>query len=167
MLIAAEATRVLLPAQQRFCTRNADRFFVNSPPMAGRREEIVKIGKRLAAERTRRTHRGKALSTTTLAELATRWIKERGLPVKKIHQQEISALENATLDKGPQRLVPWMMILMDFVEGGHLDKLLAASNETPGVTVTADQVQERVSVVRDQDGNVVGSIVWEPQAATQ
>lgn len=134
--------------------------------MTGGREEIVELGRWIAAERGKRVYRGKPLSTPALSRLFNTYTASQKLPVKQIAQQEISALENVTLDKGPKRMQPWFMVLRSFIENGQLDELLAAIEGPPpgeGESVVVDfwQVKtERETLVRTPDGKVVGSIVW-------
>lgn len=132
------------------------------------RESAAKLGAWLAAERAKRTYRGKPLSTGRLAKLANVYIAARNMPVKQILQQEISNLENATPEAGPKRPQPWWQVLRDFIEKGELDTLLAAAEGpqpdlTPeGVVINIHGVPDRrtETVVRTPDGKVVGKIVW-------
>jgi hypothetical protein len=133
-------------------------------------EQVVELGQWVAAERTKRTYRGETLSTTNLARLANVYIMRDKLPVKHIHQQEISLLENASVDKGPKRFQPWMQVLRDFIETGKLDELIgAAAGEFDTIPKTglvvdfADAHLKRDVPVRTPDGTVVGHIVWEGQ----
>jgi hypothetical protein len=156
--------------QQAFC-RHADLpLFVGWGGMASGPEQVVELGRWLAAERTRRTHRGETLSTPTLARMVNMHIDRAGLPVKKIHQQEISNLENASADKGPKRFQPWMQVLRDFIESGKLDELLAAAagelDTLPkqGFVIDFAEAYARRDVpVKTPDGRVVGHIVWDKQ----
>lgn len=134
--------------------------------MTGGRKEVVELGQWIAAERGKRFYRDKPLSTTELARLFNVYTKSQKLPVKAIAQQEVSALENATEDKGPKRFQPWFLVLREFIEDGELDTLLAAIEGPPkadegGVVVDfylANATRE--TVVRTPDGRVVGAIVW-------
>lgn len=134
--------------------------------MTNGREEVVELGQWIAHERGKRVYRGKPLSTTVLARLFNTYTANQKLPVKQIAQQEISALENTTLDKGPKRFQPWFLVLRDFIDGGELDTLLAAiegppKNDGEGVVVDFWKTRESGNtVVRTPDGRVVGSIVW-------
>lgn len=138
-----------------------------SEAMADGREEVVAFGQWLAAERGKRSLRGKPLSTPQLARMLNAYIQHQRLPVKAIHQQELSALENATVDRGPKKVQPWFAVIRHFFESNALDELLAASDGPPtdagaGIVVDLDAVRRDKgdTVVRSPDGKVIGKIVW-------
>lgn len=129
-------------------------------------EAAAELGAFLKRERERRTIRGKPVSTIQLARLVNAYIQAQKLPVKLVHQQEISKLENASLVSGPKRPQPWWGVVREFIESGEIDTLLAAihgptPDDSSGVVVDFWQAKaERESVVRTPDGRVVGKIVW-------
>lgn len=131
--------------------------------------EAVELGKWLLRERGKRTLHGRPLSGPALAKLFNTWIQATKVPVKKIAQQEISKLENATLDNAPKRRQPWWGTLSQFVTDGYLDELIAAA-ETPLSAADGDVIvpfevfaARRDAIVRTPDGEVVGRVVWERQ----
>ena len=143
-------------------------LFVEAWTMGAGREDVAEAGRWLAGERLKRSYHGRPLSTSKLASFANDYIVAGQLPVKQLHQQEISNLENATLDRGPKRLQPWFQVLRRFIESGELDarlaleRELAADESADGVVVKISEelVGRAHTIVRTPDGKVVGEIVW-------
>lgn len=137
--------------------------------MTSGRKEAAELGQWIAAERAKRLYRGKPVSTTVLAKLFNTYVKSENIPVKAIAQQEISALENATIDRGPKRFQPWFLVLREFIEKGSLDELLAAIDspaKSKDESVVVDfwlATASQETLVRTPDGKVAGTIVWHPK----
>lgn len=141
--------------------------------MKGDRSEVVAAGKWLAAQRMGRTHRGRALSAEALATLLNAYMKRRHPLVKPVFQQQISGLENATLDSGPKTLQPWYHALRELIDSGELDQMLTAADEpmTGADNVLAgyrlvSKPGSKDFLVETADGEVVGKVVWSRKKAS-
>lgn len=131
------------------------------------KQQVVDAGRWLAAERGKRFLRGRSLSTIQLAKMVNAYIGAHHLPVKTIHQQEISGLENATMDKGPKKLPPWWVVIREFIASGKLDEMIAAADTPiPDGAVVLDHMQalgrkSAQTPVTNPAGEVIGHIVWD------
>jgi hypothetical protein len=138
------------------------------------RSEVVAAGKWLAGQRTGRTHRGRPLSAEALANLLNAYLKKRHPLVKPVFQQQISGLENATMDSGPKTLQPWFHALREFIDTGELDQMLAAADEPlteadnvlAGYQLVLKPGSSKDFLVQTPDGKVVGKVVWAKNKAS-
>jgi hypothetical protein len=121
--------------------------------MTGSKREVLEAGRWLADQRSRR---GRKCSTGLVARLATLYANRRGHD-GRIHQQQLSSLENAAESRGPGKLQPWWRYVREIFENGDIDAALGAY-EAP--LTEADRVEPEELLITTTDGKVVGRIVW-------
>lgn len=121
--------------------------------MAGAKREVLEAGRWLAGQRARR---GRKCSTGLVARLATLYANRRGHD-GRIHQQQLSDLENASESRGPRKLQPWWRYVREIFENGDIDAALGAY-ETP--LTEADRVEPEDLLITTRDGVLVGRILW-------
>lgn len=117
------------------------------------KEAVLAAGKWLAGERAQR---GERCSGTLVARAALARARVQGDPVK-ITQQQISAIENATEDKGPAKLPPWWRHVRGAFDNGEVDALLASPDKlsTPSLSAGGELL------IHTRDGELVGRIILE------
>src|SRR6187401_873054 len=94
--------------------------------MDQRKKAVIEAGRWLAE---RRAELG--ASSMLVARMATLVANRQGDPVK-IHQQQISDIENAGSEKGPRSLRPWFRYVRAAFDSGLIaDALGIAPTETP------------------------------------
>jgi hypothetical protein len=125
--------------------------------MAGTKEDVIEAGKWLARERAQR---GERCSGTFVAALATALARKQGDPII-IRQQQLSDIENATLDRGPKKLPAWWRYVRALVDGGDLDDTLDASKKGAERPPADAESMGQVFTIHAPGGEVVGQIVWE------
>ena len=117
--------------------------------MKNSKSDVIKAGKWLAAERA-----GLGASTTLVARMATLLANRQGDPVR-IHQQQISDIENATRDKGPQTLRPWFRYVRAAFESGLIADALGVGTGGP----EKGEVDETF-YIQNESGDIVGRLTW-------
>jgi hypothetical protein len=118
--------------------------------MAGNKAELIEAGAWLAGQRA-----ALGASTTLVASMATLVANRQGDSVK-IHQQQISEIENATEDKGPKGLRPWFRYVRAAFDSGLIADALGKS--------TADDArsppEDESFFIHNAAGEIVGRITW-------
>jgi hypothetical protein len=122
--------------------------------MAGSRKDVIEAGRWLSRERAKR---GRKCSTGLVARLATLYANRRGYD-GRIHQQQLSDLENATESRGPGKLQPWWRYVREIFENGDVD---AAAGAWAAPLTEADRVEPETLLIVTLGGERVGRIVWE------
>lgn len=142
--------------QQGFCSSTAAPNFVVLLAMKGGKAEVLEAGAWLRAERDRR---GKRCATRLVAALATMKAKRAGDPVI-IHQQQLSAIEGATPDKGPAKLPSWWRHVRALFESGELDDALASPIQMATAALDmpheSDELEE--VILYNAAGTVIGRL---------
>lgn len=115
--------------------------------MAGSKSDVLEAGKWLAKQRAEH-----GVSTKLVASMATQIANQQGDPVK-IHQQQLSDIENATEDKGPATLRPWFRFVRAAFESG----LIA---EAAGSKTVASLTDSESFLVQSPSGEIVGRLTW-------
>ena len=117
--------------------------------MADKKAAVLEAGRWLAAQRAE-------LGATTMlvARMATLVANRQGDPVR-IFQQQISDIENATVDKGPRSLRPWFRYVRAAFDSGLIaDALGKASGDTP------QEPRDEVFYIQSESGEIVGRLTW-------
>jgi hypothetical protein len=118
--------------------------------MAGNKTELLEAARWLAE---RRAELG--ASTTLVASMATLIAGRQGDTVK-IHQQQISDIENATEDKGPKGLRPWFRYVRAAFDSGLIADALGKATSDDGRTAPVDET----FFIHNAAGEIVGRITW-------
>jgi hypothetical protein len=117
--------------------------------MDQRKAEVIEAGRWLSE---RRDELG--ASSMLVARMATLLANRQGDPVK-IHQQQISEIENARPDKGPRSLRPWFRYVRAAFDSGliadALGKAPAEAEEGP---------REETYYIQSASGEIVGRLTW-------
>lgn len=117
--------------------------------MRNAKADVIKAGKWLTQERA-----SLGASTTLVARMATLLANRQGDPVR-IHQQQISDIENATRDKGPQTLRPWFRYVRAAFESGLIADALGV------VTGGAEKGEtDETFYIQNEAGDIVGRLTW-------
>ncbi len=122
--------------------------------MAGSRSDVIEAGRWLSIERAKR---GRICSTGLVARLATLYANRRGYD-GRIHQQQLSDIENTTENRGPRKLQPWWRYVREIFENGDID---AAAGALATPLTEADRVEPDTLLIVTMNGERVGRIVWE------
>ena len=88
-----------------------------------------------------------------VARMATLIANRQGDPVK-IHQQQISDIENATEDKGPRSLRPWFRYVRAAFDSGVIADALGKA--PPAGEPPADETY----YIQSATGEIVGRLTW-------
>ncbi|WP_129794230.1 hypothetical protein [Sphingosinicella sp. CPCC 101087] len=116
--------------------------------MDQRKADVIEAGRWLLE---RRAELG--ASSMLVARMATLLANRQGDPVK-IHQQQISDIENARPDKGPRSLRPWFRYVRAAFDSGLIaDALGKATGEGEGPG-------EETYYIHSASGEVVGRLTW-------
>lgn len=118
--------------------------------MAANKTELIEAGRWLAEARA-----GTGASTTLVASMATLIANRQGDTVK-IHQQQISEIENATEDKGPKGLRPWFRYVRAAFDSGLIADALGQARADDAVRSPADES----FFIHNEAGEIVGRITW-------
>lgn len=121
--------------------------------MANSKQDLIDAGHWLAAQRARR---GRKCSTGLVARLATIHANRNGYE-GRIHQQQLSDVENASPERGPRKLQPWWRYVREVLESGVVDAALG-TDEAP--LAESDRIAPEELFITTRDGERVGRIVW-------
>ena len=119
--------------------------------MKGSKSEVIKAGKWLATQRAKL-----GASTTLVARMATLLANRQGDPVR-IHQQQISDIENATSEKGPQSLRPWFRYVRAAFDSGLIADALGVGDSNGESSKSADA--DETFFIQNSAGDIVGRLV--------
>ncbi len=118
------------------------------------KRKLIAAGHWLKAER-RRT----GASAGLVARMATLVAQRDGDPVR-IHQQQISDIENATEDRGPRALRPWFRHVRAAFDSGLIDAALGTgTGSLPHIEAEALEPGAVYDIV-DAGGLPVGRLTW-------
>jgi hypothetical protein len=118
--------------------------------MAGNKAELIEAGAWLAEARE-----ALGASTTLVASMATLIANRQGDTVK-IHQQQISEIENATEDKGPKGLRPWFRYVRAAFDSGLIADALGKGTADDAHSPPSDES----FFIHNAAGEIVGRITW-------
>ena len=118
--------------------------------MAG--NDVIEAGLWLSRERAKR---GRRCSTVLVARLATLYANRRGYD-GRIHQQQLSDIENASQGRGPRKLQPWWRYVREVFENGDIDAAAQAWAAPP----EAGRIDQEELLIVTARGDRVGRIVW-------
>jgi hypothetical protein len=118
------------------------------------RAELLEAGKWLRAKRQET-----GASTLLVARLATLLANRQGDPVR-IHQQQLSEIENARPGRGPLRLRPWFRHVRAAFDSGLIADALGTQSSGTPAKLSEDPVERTYSIVDDATGEVVGRLNW-------
>ncbi|WP_114954487.1 hypothetical protein [Sphingosinicella terrae] len=116
--------------------------------MANGKADVLEAGRWLAEKRSEI-----GASSMLVARMATLIANRQGDPVK-IHQQQISDIENATEDKGPRSLRPWFRYVRAAFDSGVIADALGKAR--PEGEATADETY----YIQSATGEIVGRLTW-------
>jgi hypothetical protein len=119
------------------------------------KSDVIAAGKWLARQRE---DRGDKCSGTLVARAALARARVQGDPIN-ITQQQLSAIENATEDRGPAKLPPWWRHVRGAFESGEVDDLLLAPTTKAGDRTGLSAGGELL--IHTRDGELVGRIILE------
>jgi hypothetical protein len=117
--------------------------------MDQRKKEVIEAGRWLAK---RRAELG--ASSMLVARMATLVANRQGDPVK-IHQQQISDIENAGAEKGPRSLRPWFRYVRAAFDSGLIGDALGKAP----IDAT-DGPHDEVFYIQSATGEIVGRLTW-------
>lgn len=116
--------------------------------MSDRKEAVLEAARWLSRKRTEL-----GASSMLVARMATLIANRQGDPVR-IHQQQISDIENATEDKGPRSLRPWFRYVRAAFDSGLIADALGKSH------AQAETSGEETYYIQSASGEVVGRLTW-------
>ena len=117
--------------------------------MDQRKKAVIEAGRWLSAKRAEL-----GASSVLVARMATLMANRQGDPVK-IHQQQISDIENAGPEKGPRSLRPWFRYVRAAFDSGLIaDALGKAPIDAP------DGPRDEVFYIQAASGEIVGRLTW-------
>ena len=116
--------------------------------MDQRKKAVIEAGKWLSAKRSEMG------ASSMLVRMATLVANRQGDPVK-IHQQQISDIENAGPEKGPRSLRPWFRYVRAAFDSGLIADALG---QVP--TGTPDGPREETFYIQSASGEIVGRLTW-------
>ena len=116
--------------------------------MANGKADVIEAGRWLAAQRAEL-----GASSMLVARMATLIANRQGDPVK-IHQQQISDIENATEDKGPRSLRPWFRYVRAAFDSGVIADALGKAGPA-GAPAGAETYY-----IHSAAGEIVGRLTW-------
>ena len=116
--------------------------------MDQRKKAVIEAGRWLSAKRAEL-----GASSMLVARMATLVANRQGDPVK-IHQQQISDIENAGPEKGPRSLRPWFRYVRAAFDSG----LIADALGKPGTV--SEGPKEEVFYIQSASGEIVGRLTW-------
>ena len=116
--------------------------------MTDRKTEVLEAGRWLS-----RTRAELGASSMLVARMATLVANRQGDPVK-IHQQQISDIENASQDKGPRSLRPWFRYVRAAFDSGLIADALGKSQ------AQTQAGGEETYYIHSASGEVVGRLTW-------
>jgi hypothetical protein len=123
--------------------------------MDQRKRDVIEAGRWLSE---RRAELG--ASSILVARMATLVANRQGDPVK-IHQQQISEIENAAPDKGPRSLRPWFRYVRAAFDSGLIADALGKSPPE-----TEERPRDEVFYIQSESGEIVGRLTWFARGST-
>ena len=118
--------------------------------MDQRKAEVIEAGQWLAERRS-----ALGASCQLVANMATLIANRQDDPVK-IHQQQVSDIENATEDKGPRTLRPWFRYVRAAFDSGVIADALGKSHKPTAQDGGGDETY----FIQSASGEIVGRITW-------